>query len=37
MRNITRRKMVQRVGSTDIRIARDSLPTALTAHVMDYE
>ncbi len=30
-------KTVERVGSTDIRIARDALPEALTAYVLDYE
>ena len=30
-------KTVQRVGSTDIRLARATLPTDLTAYVLDYE
>jgi hypothetical protein len=30
-------KTVQRIGSTDVRIARDGLPEQLTAYVLDYE
>jgi L-ascorbate metabolism protein UlaG (beta-lactamase superfamily) len=30
-------KTVERVGSTDTRIARDSLPADLTVMVLDYE
>lgn len=30
-------KTVQRIGSTDVRIARDDLPGELTAYVLDYE
>jgi L-ascorbate metabolism protein UlaG (beta-lactamase superfamily) len=30
-------KTVERVGSTTIRIARDSMPASLTAYVLDYE
>lgn len=30
-------KTVERVGSTEIRIARDSLPDELTAYVLEYE
>ena len=30
-------KTVQRVGATDIRIAKAELPPDLTAYVLDYE